>query len=186
MVYKGIKKGKYISMRAVDVSDAYFTSKLRADKDLCKYVHQVDASIYGQTEYIRKQRCEAGDYYFIIESNLKEPIGTSALYHFGEESAEMGRWVSYGNAFENIESVVLIHDIAFEELKLKFVFTCTSIDNENIINFWKRFGGDNNYIEEQSDFTAYKNIVSKETFYKTIRPRMIKVLRYEKVLSDEL
>lgn len=181
MVYEGLRNGKYISMRAVDVGDAHFTSQLRGDKDLCKYVHQVDASIDGQIEYIRKQRCEVGDYYFIIESILKEPIGTSALYHFGEESAEMGRWVSYGNAFENIESVVLIHDIAFEELNLKSVFTCTRVDNENVINFWKRFGGDNNYIEEQPDFTAYKNIVSKEKFYEVIRPRMINVLRYEKV-----
>ncbi len=179
MVYDGLKKGKYILLRAIEINDAEFTAKLRGDAELCKHIHQVDASIIGQREYIRNQRDEKGDYYFLIETLNEKPLGTIALYHFNNDSAEIGRWVSYGNAFENIEAVILLHDIAYEELGLNIVYTCTNVVNNTVISFWKRFGGDDNYIEEQSDFTAYKNVISKDTYYKKIRPKMTKLIRYD-------
>ena len=178
MIYKGAKKGKYISLRSVETSDAKFTGRLRSDAILSRYVHKVDSTERGQIEFIKWQREEEDDYYFLIEADDKRPLGTIALYHFDKDSAELGRWVSYGNAFENIESIVLLHDIAFEETNLNRVYTCTNVLNEVVVNFWKRFGGDMSEIINMDDFVAYKNIVTKETYYNTMRPKILKLLRY--------
>ncbi len=178
MVYQGCLQGKYISLRSVEIADAIFTSKLRGDDELCKKIHKVDASVQGQEKYIVLQRETQGDLYFIIRALDDRPLGTIALYHMDNDSAEIGRWVSYGNAFENLEAIILLHDMAFEQLHLETVFTCTNIINERVKNFWKRFGGDETFIEEQEDFVASKNIVTKTTYYNMIRPRMIKMLQY--------
>lgn len=176
MVYNSIIGGKYIWLKSVDVSDASFTSKLRSNIELCKFIHKVDASIEGQKEFILNQRQTQGDYYFLIQSHDKNPLGTIALYHICGTTAEIGRWVSLGNAFENLESIILVHDFAFNTLNLESVYTCTDVNNERVKNFWMRFGGDERYIEEESDYIASKNIVSKQTYYSQIRPKMAKLL----------
>ena len=170
--------GKYICLRDVSLDDAAFTAKLRADEKLIKYIHRVDTSIEGQKKYIQFQHNKENDYYFIICSHNNEPLGTIALYNIDDKNGELGRWVSYGNAFQNLESVILIHDIAFNEFKLKSVFTCTMITNDRVINFWKNFGSDEKYVEKNSDFIASKNIVTKLTYENEIRPKMLKLLRY--------
>ena len=170
--------GKYICLKAVSEEDAEFTAKLRADDNLNKHIHKVDTTIDGQKKYINAQRNKDNDYYFIIWSLSGEALGTIALYNIKSGSGELGRWVSYGNALQNLESIILIHDIAFDILKLKTVFTCTNITNDRVISFWNRFGSDEKYVEEEEDFTASKNIVSENTYKTTIRPRMEKLLRY--------
>ncbi len=178
MIYKGKKTGKYISLRTVEEADAVFTSKLRGDEELCKLIHKVDFSIEAQQKYLRSERNSKSNYYFIIETIMEEPIGTIALCNVNDKSGEIGRWVSYGDAFQNLEAVVLLHDIAYEDIGLVYVYTCTNIENERVKSFWKRFGGDETYVEEQIDFTASKNIVYKDSYYKSFRPRLTKILRY--------
>lgn len=181
MIYDGIKEGKYIILRPVEISDATFTSKLRGDAELCKYIHKVDSTMEGQKDFIRNQREQKGDLYFVIESASGNPIGTIALYHINCKNGEIGRWVSYGNAFQNLEAVILLHDLAFDNLGIEEVYSCTNVINERIINFWRHFGSDGVFIEEQYDFTASKNIIKYNTYKKEIRPRITKVLRYDEV-----
>lgn len=178
MVYEKEIQGKYVFLRAVSIEDAEFTAKLRSDDLLIKHIHKVDTSIEGQKKYIQEQRVKDNDYYFIIWSSDNESLGTIALYNFDGKCAELGRWVSYGNAFQNLESVVLLHYFAFEVLKLESVCTCTNITNTRVISFWKSFGSDELYIEEEADFIASKNVVTKKTYNECIRPRLIKILRY--------
>lgn len=178
MVYEKEINGKYVFLRAATIEDAKFTAKLRSDISLIRHIHKVDTSIEGQKKYIQEQRKKDNDYYFIVWSSDNEPLGTIALYNFDGKCAELGRWVSYGNAFQNLESVVILHDFAFNILLLDSVCTCTNVTNNRVINFWKMFGSDELYIEDEIDFTASKNIVSKETYKKIIFPRLKKILRY--------
>lgn len=178
MVYGSIIKGKYIVLRAVSEEDAAFTSKLRSDISLIKHIHKVDTTIAGQISFITWQRSKDNDYYFIISTPMNEQLGTIALYNMNGKNAELGRWVSYGNAFQNLESVLLLHDFAFDILGLETVYTCTNITNERTINFWKRFGSDECYIEQESDFIASKNVVTKESYVNKIRPRLERLLQY--------
>ncbi len=178
MVYDKLIKGKYVYLKSVSENDAEFTAKIRSDPELTKRIHKVDTTIEGQKKFINFQRNKDNDYYFIIRSIDDIPIGTIALYNIEHESGELGRWVSYGNAIQNLETVILIHDIAFQELHLQSVFTCTNITNNRVISFWDRFGSDDKYIEEEDDYTASKNIVTYDTYLDAIRPKMIRLLRY--------
>ncbi len=177
MVIDDVLEGKYVSLRCVNENDAAFTGKLRADDNLCALIHKVDTTLEGQLRWIRYQRSLVDDLYFIIQKDEK-PIGTIALYNITDNTAEIGRWVSYGNSFENLEAVILLHDYAFNKLNLKQVYTCTNIFNEKVKSFWKRFGSDELYEEMQSDFMASKNIIFSETYKCIIRPRMGKLLKY--------
>lgn len=178
MVYEKSINGKYINLESVDEKDAEFTSMLRSDEKLIKYVHKVDTTISSQKKYIRYQRQKMNDYYFLISDIDNKPLGTIALYNFKNNSAELGRWISYGNAFQNLESIVLVHNFAFNILGFESVYTCTDVRNERVKNFWKNFGSDELFIEEQQDFTASKNIINRCTFEETIRPKMLEILRY--------
>lgn len=179
MIYNEPCNGKYITIRSVKFEDAEFTSALRSDKKKCEHIHNVDATIEGQIKWINYQQNKANDYYFLIQSLTGDKLGTIALYNFFDDECELGRWVSYGNALQNLESVVLLHDIAFDSFNMNAVFTCTNITNAKVISFWKHFGSDKNYVEEQLDFIANKNVVYKDTYKKLIRPKLAKLLRYE-------
>lgn len=178
MVYVDICKGIYVNLRSVEENDAVFTARLRSDKDLCKHIHRVDATIEGQKKFIKTQRTKEGDYYFLIINQADIPLGTIALYHIEGRSAELGRWVSYGNAFENVEAVLLLHDLAFERFGMDEVYTCTNVENKKIVGFWKHFGYDDFYVEKQADYIANKSIIKKKTYYSSIRPRIEIMLRY--------
>ena len=178
MIYPHTLQGKYVILQSVCTEDADFISKLRSDETLCRHLHRVDTSIEGQISWINFQREQEDDCYFLIKSINGVSLGTIALYHIKESAAEIGRWVSYGNAFENMEAVILIHDFAFEILHLDLVYTCTNISNEKVKSFWRRFGGDRTYIEEEEDFVASKNEITYGTYQNFIRPEMIKMLRY--------
>ena len=179
MVFEGELRGRYVCLRSLAEADAEDTARLRWDEELTRHIHRVDATLEGQKKYIAWQRQQPGDYYFGIRGAEKDQfLGTIALYHFDGPMAELGRWISRGNAFQNLEAVILAHDFAFDRLHLDAVCTCTNITNERVIAFWRRFGSDRLYIEEQADFTASKNIVTRETYQGVIRPRMEKMLRY--------
>lgn len=178
MVFEQEIHGKYIRLKAVSEDDAEFTAKLRSDDNLNRHIHKVDTTISGQKNFINTQRSRDNDFYFIIWSLSGEALGTIALYNINSECGELGRWVSYGNALQNLESIILIHDFAFDILNLESVFTCTNITNDRVISFWNRFGSDEKCVEEEDDFTASKSIVGKNTYKTKIRPRMEKLLRY--------
>lgn len=179
MLYNENIRGKYIDLKSVTSKDAAFTSKLRSDEKMIQYVHKVDSSIKGQIDYIMEQNNRIDDYYFVIWSKEYKPLGTIALYHLKDIEGEVGRWISYGNAAENLESVILIHDLAFEKMHLQKVFTCTDVRNERVKSFWRNFGCDENYVEKiQDDFIASKNIVTLGTYFEKIRPKMSRLLHY--------
>ncbi len=176
MVYSGNISGKYVSLRAVDTEDAAFILKLRLDKKMKQFIHDTPNDRSLQEKWIEAQRQREDDYYFLIQSKEGRPLGTISLYEINGASGELGRWVSCGNACENLESALLLHDFAYEKMALEEVHTCTMIQNEKVKKFWTRFGFDHSETVELDGWTGCRKTVQKGTYYQVIRPRLAALL----------
>ena len=66
MIWNEVIKGKYIDLRAVTVDDAKFIIDLRNDELKNQYIHTTSDDVDLQKEWIRRQICREGDYYFVI------------------------------------------------------------------------------------------------------------------------
>lgn len=180
MVVSNPLRGKYINLRSVIEDDAQFIVDIRNDDTKNKYVHAVSNDVNLQIEWIREQIKRPGDYYFVIENKNGEPIGLASIYDVGvyDCAAEFGRWISWGNAAENLESVILSFDFAFEQLKVDYVYMRTMVDNNKVKNFWKRFGATQHGEIFEMDLWLDKTTVSKKDYDGAIREKNIKLLKY--------
>ncbi len=178
MVYFEDIHGKYVVLRHVKESDAEFILKLRTNKKYNKYLNATSDDINLQYSWISNQQKREGDYYFVIMNSLGQSVGLISLYDIcvNKQTAYCGRWISEGNAFENLEAVKLIHEFGFYKLGLKSVYTQTVKENISVVSFWKRFGGYFDgyiYIEP---FVLHRNVVEEETYSKEIVTRISKLL----------
>lgn len=175
MVFSHSISGKYITLRPIEIEDASFAIKLRRSEKASPFLHSTSDDIDEQIAWIEKQRRTPNDYYFVVLNNQMDKIGLIALYNINGDEAELGRWASFGNAMENVETILLMHEFGFDTLELKNIYSCTMKDNKKVINFWKRFGAD--YIEEiDTGYISVKNAVSKSLYYDTLLPRLSKLL----------
>ncbi len=140
-------KGQTLTLRLVKLEDAKFILKLRTDEGLNRFIHKGSINLESQTEWIRKYLEKENDYYFVIETNLdKKPVGVISIYDIKDNHAEWGRWILLkGNNFA-IESVYLIYKVAFEIIKLEYIFCRTVEDNKSVVSFHKSCGLKENKI----------------------------------------
>ena len=179
MVYDKEIIGTSVILRSVTQEDARFILDMRLDSKKNTFVHRVDDDLNQEIRWIEAQRERAGDYFFsIISRKNKTQVGTISIYEINQamNNAELGRWISYGTAVENLECAILAHDFAFDALNLDTVFTKTMQDNVKVVNFWKRFGGEGEDNKDIGEFTVYYNIVSRREFKKNIRNRFAGLL----------
>lgn len=137
-------------LRPVEAADAEFIVKIRNDERLAKYLHPVSASVEAQEQWILKQREREGDYYFIICSVNREPLGAVRLSDIAENSGEVGSLISYGNPAQNMEAEMRITDFAFEVIGLDFLHGYTLTANKPVISYHKKFG----YVYEEDEKTV--------------------------------
>lgn len=170
--------GKYIILRCVEIEDAAFVLELRTDESKNKFIHSTENNLEKQQEWIRRQLDEKNDYYFVFEDKDENPIGLASIYNINQiqKEAEFGRWISKGNALQNLESAILLHDFAFGELGLNEVYTRTMSTNKKVRGFWKRFGGNNVGDIEVDGIILNKNIIDKENYEKVIREKNNRLL----------
>lgn len=171
MVYKEIIEGKTISLRSTIIDDAAFIIDIRNDNEKSKYVHPVDNDIDAEIEWIREQRKREGDYFFtIIRNSDGALLGNVAVCNIdiNTRCGELGRWVSYGTAVENLETIIAVHDFAFSVLGLEQLYTKTLSGNKSVVNFWKRFGGTG---EEKSfdGISCYYNVITAVIYENQVR-----------------
>lgn len=172
-----IFEGKYIFLRSVKEEDAEFIVKLRTDDKMNSFVHKVDNDVKKEKSWIRNQRERERDYFFSFFRKKDEQIlGNISIYNVKDGAGELGRWMSYGNAIENLESAMLAHDFAFNFLQISSVYTKTMSENKKVVNFWKRFGGVAKEAVPVEDFTVYYNTIYNEQYKNEIRPKLIKML----------
>lgn len=176
MIYSEGIIGKYIKLRFVTEDDAEYIIRLRTNEKNSKYIHTTSSNITLQREWIINQQNQEGDFYFIMLNFFDHPIGLISLYNISNKTAECGRWISEGNAFENLEAAKLIHDFGFDVLSLDSIYTCTAKDNVPVVNFWKRFGGEFHGYISNEPFMLYKNFIDKNMYQEEICKRINNLL----------
>lgn len=136
-----ILKGNRGQLRPVEAEDALFTLNIRNDEKLTAFIPRLGGTVEGQTAWIKKQREKEGDYFYIIENTSNEPIGTLSYYDVVGKTCELGRYISYGNAFENVEAAVLPIEHIFS-LGFTRIIMNNDERNDRIIRFWTKFGAE--------------------------------------------
>ena len=180
MIFDNTLKGKYVSLRSVTYEDAEFIVKIRNDETKNSYVNAVSTDIMKQQEWIEKQINREYDYYFVIEDEDSNPIGLSSVYDIGlhKGAAEFGRWISWGSAIQNVESVILAFDFAFEHFDVDYIYMRMMKENSKVIRFWKQFGAKFEGEEKNDDMILSKWIVTKVAYYDKLRDKTLKILKY--------
>ena len=131
-------KGKFVYLKKISLKDDKFIYHLRNKKNVSNYLHSPPKSINEQKKWISNNIRNIKTLDFIICKNKdKKKIGTIAFDKISKFNAEWGRWISQGNIFENIESVIILLDYGFNSLKLKNIFSLTNKDNIKVVNFHK-------------------------------------------------
>ena len=131
-------KGKFIYLKKISLNDDKFIYYLRNKKSISNYLHSPPKSINDQKKWISNNIRNIKTLDFIIHRNKdKKKIGTIAFDKINKFNAEWGRWISQGNTFENIESVIILLNYGFNSLKLKNIYSLTNKDNIKVINFHK-------------------------------------------------
>lgn len=175
MFIEEVIQGTFINLRCVNENDAEFILKLRLDEEKNKFVNKVEDDIKKEREWIKWQREQEGDYFFnIIRKSDETLLGNVSIYNIDEKAkmAELGRWMSYGASIENVESILLAHDFAFEKLGMDCIYTKTLQDNKKVVSFWKHFGGtaESNKLIDGRKF--YYNKITKDDYMLSIRKKI--------------
>lgn len=176
MVYNGIIEGRYVNLRSVEERDAEFTLSLRQDPNLTKYLPKLDITLDQQISWIRKQRNQVGDYYFVVENKKGEKIGVIGVYDVNGDCAETGRIAMIGNAFESIEAQLLSFDFSFDILKLEKTVNYVMADNIHALRFSQMFGSQSSDPFADSDGNMrIDGVITKASYLKS-KDKIIKML----------
>ena len=132
MVYDKIIEGLTVNLRAVEVDDAEITFSMRSDSEKTKYMHPAYGTVENQREYIKKQREKDGDYLFVVTDKEGKIIGMRGIYDVSNDHAESGRTIGYGDAFQNMEALILGLDFAFDILGVNKIFMDAAVDNQSV------------------------------------------------------
>lgn len=132
MVYPEEIKGLTVRLRSIMPEDAEITYKMRMDKEKVKYMHQVNGTVEDQKRYIMQQQIKEGDYLFVVLDCHDNIIGMRGIYDVKESSAESGRTIGYGDAFQNMEALLLGLDFAFDILKVDKIYMDAAADNQSV------------------------------------------------------
>lgn len=173
--------GNFVDLRCADIDDAEFTLQIRNDPKLTQFIPKISNTVENQKLWLSKQRQKDGDYFFIICDKYAKPLGTISCYdiNFSDSTCEAGRYLSYGDPVQNIESMILLYDFIFNFLNLKTVIMEVDIRNKKVINIHKKFGVVYQETLEMNGWTGKKFDLYREV-YKQRRPEIVAL--FEKLL----
>jgi len=157
-----VYKGKCVSLKPVEINDAEFIVALRTQESNAEFINKTSSSINDQIAWLEKESQDLSSYYFIILNSFSEPIGTISIYNVKAGSGEFGRWICNGSALESLESALLIHQFAFDTLKLTEVYTRTLADNQKVVSFHRKFGAsvpESPVFEVEYNKDVYRGVV---------------------------
>lgn len=180
--FNGEKYG--VKFRFVQETDAEFIYKLRSDKTLSKYIHDIDGDVEKQREWIRsyKKRERNGEEYYFIFYQHDMPIGVIRLYSFHDTTFTSGSWVMVpGTSSEAVLAVpIIVREIAFEELGMEIEdnYDACHVDNKKVIKFNERFGCKiyKHFQDVKGEYVAMS--LTKDDF-ETRKPKLLKLIGYK-------
>lgn len=170
--------GKYVKLKCADQSDAEFTLGIRNNSELSRFIPRLSLGLEEQIDWINRIREAAFDVFFVIKRHDDQSIGTLSFYDFSQAGrcCEVGRFVSEGNSFENIESIVLILDVLFSKKEISGVVLNIHEDNKPVISLWERFGAEYKKNKRMNDWESVQYYLGKEAYFE--RLMRIKQLLY--------
>jgi RimJ/RimL family protein N-acetyltransferase len=153
---KPFARGKSIFLREVEIDDAEFIVSLRTDAEKCMHLSTTSVDINEQKKFISNYLRSEVDYYFIICSWNKIPLGTVRIYDIRNDSFGWGSWILSKKAPTNaaIESALLIYDYAFFTLHYQKSHFDVRKGNTKVLDFHKRWGA---CIVNEDDLNFYFN-----------------------------
>lgn len=165
MAVGGTITGRRVILRPVEDHDAEFTLQIRNDEELTRYIPKVESNLERQRIWINYQRRKEGDYFYIIENLYSKPLGTLAYYDILGDTCELGRYISYGSSFENVEAATLILDVIFAG-NLRRIVLNNDERNQGIISFWKKFGAVFVGSKQMEGWRAAQYLLVREEYLK--------------------
>ena len=140
MVYEKIIKGRYVTIRSIQDSDAEFSLNIRQNKEKTRFLHSVENDLEKQRNWIKKQQQTEGDFFFIAETDEGKPVGTVGIYEIADGVGHLGRLLMIGNPFQTMEACLLVVEFAYESLGLHELFGDVDVDNKASMNISKTLG----------------------------------------------
>ena len=179
--FAGDKYG--LSFRFVNENDAEFIYKLRSDKILSKYIHDIEGGVDNQRNWIReyKKREANGDEYYFIFLEKGTPVGVFRLYSIKGTTYTGGSWVMKPNSsLEAIVAVAVIsREIAFNTLGMEFEddYDACHVDNKKVIKFNLKMGMKiyKHFQDVKGEYVAMS--LTKEDF-EANKNKMLKLIGY--------
>lgn len=178
MIYPETITGLTVYMRSVVPDDAQATFYMRSDASKTKYMHAVSGTVEDQRNYIIGQQNKPGDYLFTVFDYSNKIIGMRGIYNVTEESCDSGRTIGYGDAFQNMEAIILGLDFAFDTLGVKKVYMDAAADNKSVRGIQIQLGAKEykrGYIEG-FDYENVSSVLEKEDFIKS-RKKIISLIQ---------
>lgn len=172
-----------LNVRLVEEDDAEFIVKLRTDFKNSKFIHDTDASISKQCEWIKsyKEREEEGrEYYFIFSNENYIPVGLYRLYNIHDNTFTGGSWVFINNCNPSypILASIIAFEIAYKMLNLEILdaFDGCHVDNKKVDKANRLLGlKEIGRIQDtKGEYITYT--LDKEDFYNS-RDRILKLFR---------
>src|SRR5262245_34201525 len=133
-------EGWGVRLRPVQLEDAEFIVWLRNLDHAKGKVGDSAGDPAAQQEWLRFYFQRPGDYYFIIETSKRTPVGAYGIYDIRGRSAESGRWVIRPDVPAAIPSALVAFDIAFGALQLDELRVKTVSSNQNVLSLNRKLG----------------------------------------------
>lgn len=180
MIYEKELKGKYVTLRSIQETDAEVVLKMRLNPQKTKYMGApIENDINHERNWIKQIREKKDDYTFVSVDSFGNVIGKIGIYNFKDNCAESGRLLMYGNALQSIESVYLALKFDFEVLNLDRIWSSVDPENKSSLKLSKMFGeqfNDPEYFEPQGRIMQV-GILAKQAFYLKEK-EILRILRY--------
>ena len=133
-------EGFGVRLRPVRMEDAPFIVWARNLDHVKGRIGDSAPTRAAQEAWLKEYFDRVGDYYFIIETPGKIPVGTYGVYNVKGTIAESGRWVIRPDVLAAIPSAILAFDVAFGSLKITELRVSTVSTNRTVLSLNRKFG----------------------------------------------
>ena len=122
------------------MDDAQFIVWLRNQDYVKGRVGDSAATVASQRAWLETYFTRKGDYYFLVETLGRVPVGTYGIYGVRGDSGESGRWIIRPGVPAALPSGIVLVDVAFNHLSLRELHGSTVATNQTVLSINRKFG----------------------------------------------
>ena len=133
-------EGYGIRLRPVRLDDAAFIVWLRNLDHAKGRLGDSATDVASQEAWLKEYFKREGDYYFIMETLSKIPVGTHGIYDVRSTSAEAGRFIVRPDVWAAAPTSVLTYDMTYGEMGLTEIRATSVESNFKLHSYIRRLG----------------------------------------------